>query len=167
MMTILPAHEADPNASDADAADDADFKPLTAQQAQQWRLANPALSVWRVLLVQLVAGVLVTLLAWLVTGQVQVLWSTAYGALAVLLPAAVFARGMVRQRHTASAGSALVGLMVWELAKLGLTLAMLLAAPRLVFQLNWLALLAGFVVTMKVYWLVLLRARRPSSVKIN
>jgi ATP synthase protein I len=30
--------------------------------------------------------------------------------------------------------------------------ALLLAAPKLVPSLNWLALVAGFVVTMKVYW---------------
>jgi ATP synthase protein I len=32
---------------------------------------------------------------------------------------------------------------------------MLFAAPRLVAQLNWLALLAGFVVTMKASWLAM------------
>jgi ATP synthase protein I len=41
---------------------------------------------------------------------------------------------------------------VWELVKIALTVVILLAAPKLVPHLSWLALLAGFVVTMKVYW---------------
>ena len=32
-------------------------------------------------------------------------------------------------------------------------MALLFAAPVLIVNLNWLALLAGFVVTMKVYWI--------------
>jgi ATP synthase protein I len=43
---------------------------------------------------------------------------------------------------------------------------MLVAAPRLIWQLNWLALLAGFVVTMKVYWVAMwLRPTRKESIK--
>ena len=58
-----------------------------------------------------------------------------------------------------------MGFFVWELVKIVLTVAMLLAAPRLVSQLNWLALLAGFVVTMKVYWVVMwLHLVRKNSV---
>jgi ATP synthase protein I len=45
---------------------------------------------------------------------------------------------------------------------------MLFAAPRLVVQLNWLALLAGFVVTMKASWVaVWFRLVRKKSVKVN
>jgi len=42
--------------------------------------------------------------------------------------------------------------MVWEAAKLGLTIAMLVLAPRLIPGLSWLVLLTSFVVTLKVYW---------------
>lgn len=167
MTTIpsVPGGEAGLRISDEDLEDD--FKPLTAQEAQQWRANHPAVSVWRVVRVQAVAAVLVTLLTWLVTGQVGQAMSAAYGAASVLLPAVVFARGMRKQQGVKSAGAALTGLMVWEMAKLGLTLAMLLLAPRLVGQLSWLALLAGFVVTMKMYWLALWRFGRSASVKIN
>jgi ATP synthase protein I len=49
-----------------------------------------------------------------------------------------------------------------------LTVAMLMAAPRLISQLSWLALLAGFVVTMKVYWVALwLRPARKESINKN
>jgi ATP synthase protein I len=41
------------------------------------------------------------------------------------------------------------------MVKIVLTIAMLFAAPRLIVQLDWLALLAGFVVTIKVYWVAM------------
>ena len=36
-----------------------------------------------------------------------------------------------------------------------ITVALLLVAPKVVSDLSWLALVAGFVVTMKVYWLAM------------
>lgn len=127
-----------------------DFKPLTAQEAQEWRRRHPPLSVWRVVIGQVLAGVVVAALAWLLSGKPSVAWSAGYGALSVVLPAALFARALARQ--SANAGAAMVRIFVWELAKLVLTVAMLAAAARLVKDLNWLALLAGMVVTMKAYW---------------
>jgi len=50
----------------------------------------------------------------------------------------------------------MAALMGWELVKIALTVAMLAAAPRLVPELSWLALLAGMVMTMKAYWIALL-----------
>jgi len=49
-----------------------------------------------------------------------------------------------------------------------LTVAMLFAAPGLIPDLNWLALLAGFVVTMKVYWVPCgcTRVRKKSVAKL-
>jgi ATP synthase protein I len=54
-----------------------------------------------------------------------------------------------------NAGSAVFGFFLWEMVKIGLTIAMLIAAPRLVNDLSWPAMLVGLVVTMKVYWLAL------------
>jgi ATP synthase protein I len=72
-----------------------------------------------------------------------------------VIPAAFFIRGLARQQQAGNAGSALVGFFVWEMVKIVLTIAMLFAAPRLIVQLDWLALLAGFVVTIKVYWVAM------------
>jgi ATP synthase protein I len=72
----------------------------------------------------------------------------------VVVPAALFARGLAHARHTA--GGVLAGFFVWEMAKIALTVAMLGIALRWLQPLNWLALLAGMVVTMKTYWFVLL-----------
>ena len=132
-----------------------DFKPLTAQEASDWRSRFPQVSVWRIVAVQTIAGVVVALLAWLVTGRAAVGWSAAYGALSVALPAALFARGVVRQRP-GGAGAAIAGIFDWELVKLVLCIAMLAAAPKLVPNLSWLALLVGLIVVMKTYWIALL-----------
>ncbi|NMM90162.1 ATP synthase subunit I [Rhodococcus sp. SRB_17] len=130
-----------------------DFKPLTAQEAQAWRKRHPALSVWWLVGAQALVGVLVAVATVLWTGKAFLAWSAAYGALAVVLPSALFARGMGRVR--ASGGAALAGFFGWEMAKIALTVAMLAAAPKLIAPLSWLALLVGMVVTMKTYWIAL------------
>ena len=124
------------------------------------------MSLWAVLAGQVGVGVLVALVAWLVTGQARMGWSAGYGALAVVIPAALFARGLSRQRAARHGNAALTGFFVWEMVKIALTVAMLFAAPRLVNELSWLALLAGFVVTMKVYWAAMwLGSARKKSIK--
>jgi len=150
---------------DADESEDLAFKPLSPKEAQALRESHPLVSPWRVVAWQALVGLLVALAAWGLTQKSAVAWSAGYGALAVVIPGALFARGLLRQRGAANAGSALAGFFVWEMVKVALTMAMLVAAPRLILQLNWLALLAGFVVTMKVYWVAIwLRPARKNSV---
>lgn len=132
-----------------------DFKPLTAQEASAWRSRFPQVSVWRIVAAQAVVGVSVALLSWLVTGRAAAGWSAGYGALAVVLPAAMFARAVARQQ-AGDAGAAMVKIFSWELVKLVLCIAMLAAAPKLIPDLSWLALLIGLIVVMKTYWIALL-----------
>ena len=146
-------------------AEDPDFKPLTAEEAGQWRRRNPPISVAKVVVGQAVVGVLVALVAWGLTGQAAVGWSAAYGALAVVVPAALFARGVFRHKASSDPRAAMVGFFGWEIAKIVLTVALLAAAPRLVPGLNWIALLVGMVITMKTYWVALLV--RPSVRKTD
>jgi ATP synthase protein I len=144
---------------DADPADDGlepDFKPLTPEQAAAWRQRNPVSSPWRVLALQVLAGTAVAALTWVVSGQQRLAASVAWGVVSVVVPGGVFARALSRQMRLKQAGSALAGLFVWELVKIVLTVALLLVAPKVVAGLSWLALVAGFVVTMKVYWLAML-----------
>jgi ATP synthase protein I len=108
-------------------------------------------------------GLVAALLAWVFTGKQNVGWSVGYGALAVLLPAAVFARGLTGRFSSLNAGTAAAGFLVWEMVKVALTLAMLLVAPRLVAGLSWPALLVGLVLAMKVYWVALAFAPRPKT----
>jgi ATP synthase protein I len=161
-------------AKDASSAKDAEhgshgdegFIPLTREQAQELRRTVPQLSLWHVVVMQAVAACVMSGLAWLLTGRLQVVWSAVYGALAVVLPAALFARALSRQAGWGVGNAAVTRFFVWETAKIGLTLAMLLLAPRVVTNLSWLALVAGFVVTMKVYWLAMwLRLTSTSKVK--
>ena len=133
-------------------AQDEEFKPLTREEAKNVRALNPPIALWWVVAGQSGVGVVVALLAWLLTGQARMGWSAGYGALAVVIPAALFARGLSRQQSAVHGNAALAGFFVWEMVKIVLTVAMLFAAPRVVEGLSWLALLAGFVVTMKVYW---------------
>jgi len=131
------------------------FEPLTAEQVAELRKRQPLLSVWRVVSAQVVLGLLVATLVWFVSGQKAVVYSAVYGALAVIVPAALFARGLTSRVASLNAGAAVLGFFLWEMVKIGLTVAMLFAAPRLVNDLSWPAMLAGLVVTMKVYWVAL------------
>ena len=147
---------------DEDSADEGlepDFKPLDAQQAQAWRARQVVVSPWRVLLMQALVGALISVLAAVLGGR-DVALSVGWGVLAVVLPAAVFARALARQMQLRQAGAALVGLFVWEGVKVTLTVVLLLVAPQVVKNLDWLALQAGFVVTIKVYWLAWVLAGR-------
>ena len=132
-----------------------DFQPLTAEQARELRKQQPLLSVWRVVLAQILVGFVVSAVTWLVTVRMSAVYSAAYGSLAVVLPAALFARGLTSRVASFNAGSAVFGFFLWEMVKIGLTVAMLFAAPRLVNDLSWPAMLVGLVVTMKVYWVAL------------
>ncbi len=152
-------------AEDEDVAAIAEIKPWSAEEAREWRERHPPLSPWRIVAWQAGVGSLAAGLTWWLSGRGELAGSVGYGALAVVLPAAVLARGMSRQAGAAKA--AMVGFFVWELVKIVLTVAMLVAAPKVVPGLNWPAMLAGFVVAMKVYWVAmwLHPARHKSTAK--
>jgi ATP synthase protein I len=136
--------------------DESDFIPLTPEQAQRLIAQNPSLSVWWVLAGQLVVGVVAAVLAGALTGKGASAWSAFYGSLVVVIPGALFARGLRSQFSSISAVTAGFGFFVWEAVKIGVSVSMLAAAPRLVADLDWLAMLIGLILTLKVYWLALL-----------
>jgi ATP synthase protein I len=76
--------------------------------------------------------------------------------MAVSIPAALFVRGVRRARGAVSQSAVMLQFFVWELIKIALTVALLAAAPWLIEGISWLALLAGVVVAMKMYWVALL-----------
>lgn len=137
------------------------FKPLSAEEAQALRERHPSISPWRVVAWQIAVGAVVALVAWGLTGRQNIGWSAAYGALAVVIPAVVFARGLMGRFSSLNAGTAAVGFMAWEMVKIFVSIALLAMAPKWVSALSWPALLVGLVVTMKVYWVAL--AFKPSS----
>ena len=145
---------------------EAAFRPLTRDEAQKLREGSPSISPWVVLAGQLVAGVMVALVAWGLTGRPSTGWSALYGALAVVIPGALFARGLMSKVASVNAGAAVAGFFLWEMVKIGMVIAMLFAAPRMVADLSWPAMLVGLVVTMKVVWLVLLLQPRLKKLSV-
>ena len=142
------------------------IKPLTREEAQVLRQQNPAISPWVVLGGQAAGGILIAFVAWWVSGKPAAGWSALYGATAVVLPGALFARGLMSKVSSINPAAAVTGFFLWEMVKIGLVLAMLFAAPKLVKDLSWPAMLVGLVLTMKVVWLVLwleAKVRRRSN----
>ncbi|NQW67057.1 MAG: ATP synthase subunit I [Burkholderiales bacterium] len=140
-----------------------EFHPLTAEEAQAWRQRHTSLSVWWVLGVQLaLAAVLAVLGSWF-WGFASIGMSVIYGALAVVVPAALFARGLTSSAASVNAMTAAVGFVVWQGVKLVLTVLLLALAPRVLNEVSWPALLAGMLLAMKVYWLALAWGRPKTS----
>ena len=149
---------------DADEPEEQEFKRLTAEQAQALRESDPAVSPWWVVGLQCLAGLVVALLAWGISGKASVGWSAGYGALAVIIPAALFARGLMSRFSSINAATAGFGFFLWEAVKIAVSIAMIAVAPRLIADLSWLALLAGLFVTLKMYWLALLKRPKPKQI---
>jgi ATP synthase protein I len=146
--------------SEADAVEELPFKLLTPEQAQALRAKHPPTSPWRVVAAQAVAGLVCAAIAWAITNRSGTAWSALYGAAATVLPNALLARGMTR-RTSSSPGAAVFGFVFWEMVKIAVAVAMLVAAPRVVPDLSWPALLVAMIVCVKVNWLALLWQRRP------
>jgi len=121
------------------------------------RASIPQVSPWKVVAVQALAGVLCTVIAAVTAGS-GAAWSALYGGAAVVLPAALLARGMTR--GAGSPVAAAVGFMFWEMLKIAVAIAMLVIAAKVVPNLSWPVLLVTMVVCMKVNWLALLWRRR-------
>jgi ATP synthase protein I len=141
---------------DEDGSQEPEFKPLTRDEAQQWRARQPAMSVWRLVWMQALVGLVAGLLGWLLTQRASVGWSVLYGAAAVAVPSALMAYGLtssaVSRLLAGVAQAAFAGFLLWEGVKILLAVAMMWLAPKIVPELSWLGLLAGLVLTLKVYW---------------
>lgn len=134
------------------------FKPLTREEALALRVKNPVVSPWRIVAAQAAAGLLCTLVVAWVAPRWVVMGSALYGAAVVVIPGALLARGMTRGAGSAAALAA--SFMFWELVKIVLAVAMLVAAAKWVPGLSWPALLVTMIVCMKLGWLALLRRRQ-------
>ena len=130
-------------------------RPLTREQAQDLRAKQPSLSPWRVVGAQAAVGGVAALLAMLFTGGQEWAWSVLYGAVTVVVPGALMARGMTSRLSSTSPGASAVSFMLWQSVKIGVSVALLVVAPKILQPLSWPALLVGMVLCMKVYWLAL------------
>lgn len=168
-MTTMPPVESKATQRDEweDEAQEPEIKLLTREEAQQWRARQPVFSVWRLVGVQLLAGLAAGVLGGLFTQSAPVAWSVLYGAASVVIPSALMAYGLTSSalsRFTSGfAQAAFVSFLLWEGIKVLLVVALLWLAPTMVPQLNWLGLLAGLVLVLKVYWLGLWIQTRRSN----
>ena len=142
-----------------------DFVPLTAEQAKAIRQSNPSTSPWWVVLAQVALGGLVVVVAKMVFGD-RVAQSVMWGVLAVVLPAALFARGVTSKFAAANPGAAVMSFFLWEFVKILVTIGVLFVAHRLMRDLSWPAMLVGLILTMKVYWLALAFRRKSKPVQL-
>jgi ATP synthase protein I len=127
------------------------FHRYSPQEAEQLRKTSPPVSPWRVVLWMLMAAVVIGLVSLALFDQITALSAT-YGSLVVSLPAAVLARGMTSPLSRINAVSGAFVFMLWEMVKIGLSIGMLMLAPSFIPGLNWLAMLIGLILTMKVYF---------------
>jgi ATP synthase protein I len=163
-MTQAPLDSKKLSTTDAeDASREEEFQPWSAEQAQAWRQSQPVISVWRVLAAQMLVAVLLAgvFAVWLKSRAVGLSWM--YGALTVVLPAALFARGLTSRAASLNAMTAAMSFAVWQGVKWVLAVLLLVLAPRVLPELSWPALLAGLIVTMKVYWLALIWGKPKSA----
>jgi len=137
-------------------------KMLDREDARALVARLRSVSPWVVIGVQAALGVCVALLAGAFTGRVEAAVSALYGAAVVVVPGALIARGMTSPLTSVSPGVSAVSFMLWELVKIGVSVGLLVLAPKLVQPLSWPALLAALVVCIQVYWLAL-SWRRPSK----
>jgi ATP synthase protein I len=138
-------------------------KPWTKQEAEAWRQANPSTSPWRVVAAQAAVGLACAAVLAVFMQRSGAVWSALYGAAAVVLPSALLARGMTKRARNPVAAAA--GFMFWEMLKIGVAIAMLVIAAKVVPNLSWPALLATMVVCIKVNWVALLWRGRRSDKK--
>lgn len=129
------------------------IKALSPLEASALKARLPMLSPWRVLGFQALAGLGCAALIGAWTLSAPAFWSALYGLVAVVLPGMLLARGMTKRVNSAVGAAA--GFLMWEMLKIGASVAMLVAASKAVPGLSWPALLATLVVCIKVNWLAL------------
>ena len=109
----------------------------------------------RVVLLQLSATVIVSIVAGLI-GGVPALFSTLLGGLCCVVPNGLFALRLFANAQKPGGANPMT-FFIGELIKIALTVALLGAIAWLYRDLNWLALIVGFIVALKSYIILLFR----------
>ena len=132
----------------------------TKEQVLEFRKAQPPVSVWWVVLTQVVVGSMAVCVAWLLGAKAASMASLGYGSFCVVLPSVIFARGITSKWSSLNPGVAVTGFFLWEFVKVAMTVVMLMMSQRLVDDLSWPMMVLGLIITMKVYWLSFLWQRK-------
>jgi ATP synthase protein I len=109
----------------------------------------------RIVSLQLMATVVAGVIAALLGGW-SAMFSAVLGGLCCVVPNGIMAVRLFANTHRVG-GASPATFFIWEFIKIALTLALLGATAWLYRDLNWLALLAGFIVALKSYIFLLFR----------
>ena len=103
------------------------------------------------MMVTVVAGVIAALL-----GGWAAMFSAIFGGLCCVLPNSLFALRLFLDTKRPS-GANPISFFIWEFVKIGMTLALIWATAVLYRDLNWFALIGGFIVALKSYIFLIFR----------
>lgn len=109
----------------------------------------------RIVLMQLAATVVTAIIAGLI-GGVDALYSALLGGMCCVLPNGFFAWRLFMSARKPGGASPMT-FFIGEFIKIAMTIALLAAIVWLYRDLNWLALLAAFIVALKSYLILLFR----------
>jgi ATP synthase protein I len=109
----------------------------------------------RLVLLQFATTIVVSVLAGLIGGM-PALWSALLGGLCCVVPNSLFALRLFANAQKLE-GANPMSFFIGEFVKIALTVALLGATAWLYRDLNWLALIAGFIVALKSYIILLFR----------
>lgn len=109
----------------------------------------------RVVLLQFAATVVTALIAGAIAGEAALI-SALLGGLCCVVPNALFAWRLYVNARKPGGGNAAV-FFIGEFIKIGMTIALLGAVVWLYRDVNWLVLLAAFIVVLKSYLILLFR----------
>jgi ATP synthase protein I len=108
-----------------------------------------------VVLLQLATTVIASVIAGLIAGM-PALYSALLGGLCCVVPNALFALRLFANSQNGK-GANPMSFFIGEFIKIALTIALLGAVAWLYHDLSWLALIAGFIVALKSYIILLFR----------
>jgi len=140
--------------------DDTNSVPWTKERVLEFRKAEPPVSVWWVVLTQMLVGLMTVFVAWLLGAKFASMASLGYGSFCVVLPSIIFARGITSKWSSLNPGAAVTGFFLWEFVKVAMTVVMLVMSQSLVDDLSWPMMMLGLIITMNVYWLSFLWKRK-------
>jgi ATP synthase protein I len=109
----------------------------------------------RLVSLQMLATLVTGVIAGLLGGWAAML-SAVFGGLCCVVPNGIMALRLFASSQKVG-GANPATFFIWEFVKIGLTLALLVVTARLYHDLNWLALLCGFIVALKSYIILLFR----------
>lgn len=146
--------------SQSSGAQDDEFKPLTREEARQWRAEHPQVPLSEVVVGQWLWSLVAVLLAWLAGASTMWAAEMLYGVASVAMPSTLMAVALARgQRQSLRAATAaLTGFFVWEGVKLLSSIGLMAGALWWFETPSWLALLVGVVVALKAHAVVAWRA---------